>query len=321
MPVPAYSCGKTGIISVVLFVTLTAGCAHLSPERYSLPVSGYPRRVEIPSVPFCPQQDRYCGPAAMAMVLQWAAVTVSPEELVSEVFTPSRRGSLQSALVGAARRHNRLAHSIRGAEALLTELASGHPVLVLQNLGLSWLPRWHYALAIGYDTLKGVIILHSGKNRSRQVNWPLFIRTWRRAECWGLVVLPPGRLPASGEEHYYLRSALGLEQAGQWEGAALAYAAALRRWPSSLGALVGLGNCRYELGDLEGAERAFRRAIEAHSTSGEACNNLAHVLAEQGRYDEALQMAVRAVDIGGANKSLYLQTFREIQEMTTPGLD
>jgi tetratricopeptide (TPR) repeat protein len=319
MPVPALRCGKTGIISLVLFVTLTASCAHLSPERYALSDSGHPKRVEIPSVPFYPQEDHYCGPAALAMVLQWAAVTVSPEELVSEVFTPSRRGSLQSALIGAARRHNRLAHPIRGAEALLNELASGHPVLVLQNLGLSWLPRWHYALAIGYDTVKGVIILHSGKNRSRQVNWPLFIRTWRRAECWGLVVLPPGRLPASGEEHSYMRSALGLEQAGQCEGAALAYAAALRRWPSNLGAIMGLGNCRYELGDLGAAERAFRRATEAHSTSGEAFNNLAHVLAEQGRYDEALQMAIRAVDIGGANKSLYLQTLREIQAIGGAG--
>jgi predicted Zn-dependent protease len=321
MPVPALRCGKTGIISLVLFATLTAGCAHLSPERHSLSVSGHPRRVEIPSVPFYPQRDHHCGPAAMAMVLEWATVKVSPEELVSEVFTSSRRGSLQPALVGAARRHNRLAHPIRGTEALLAELASGHPVLVLQNLGLSWLPRWHYAVAIGYDTVKGVVILHTGKNPSRQVNWPLFMRTWRRAECWGIVVLPPGRLPASGDEHSYMWSALGLEQAGQWEGAALAYAAALRRWPSSLGALMGLGNCRYKLGDLGCAERAFRRATEAHPTSGEACNNLAHVLAEQGRYGEALQMATRALAIGGANKSLYLQTLRKIQAMTTPGLD
>ncbi|UCG67396.1 MAG: PA2778 family cysteine peptidase [Deltaproteobacteria bacterium] len=321
MPVPVLRRGKTGIISLVLFVSLTAGCAHISPERYSLSVSGHAGRVEIPSVPFYPQRNHHCGPAAMAMVLQWATVKVSPEELVSEVFTPSRQGSLQSALIGAARRHDRLAHPIRGAEELLTELTSGHPVLVLQNLGLSWLPRWHYAVAIGYDTVKGVIILHSGKDPSREVNWRLFMRTWRRVECWGLVVLPPGLLPASGEEHSYMRSALGLEQAGQWEGAALAYGAALRRWPLSLGALMGLGNCRYKLGDLGGAERAFRRATEAHSTSGEAFNNLAHVLAEQGRYDEALQMATQAVDIGGANKSLYVQTLREIQAMTSPGPD
>ena len=24
-------------------------------------------------------------------------------------------------------------------------------LLVLQNLGLSWLPRWHYAVVVGYD--------------------------------------------------------------------------------------------------------------------------------------------------------------------------
>jgi len=47
--------------------------------------------------------------------------------------------------------------------------------------------------------------------------------------------------------------------------------------------------------------------------AGAPFNNLAHVLAEQGRYAEALQMAIRAVDIGGANKSLYLQTLQEVQ--------
>ncbi len=88
MPVPALSCGKTGITSLVLFLTLAVSCAHLSPELYSLSVSEVPRRVEIPSVPFYPQQDHQCGPAAMAMVLQWSKADVSPQDLAPEVFTP-----------------------------------------------------------------------------------------------------------------------------------------------------------------------------------------------------------------------------------------
>jgi len=145
------------------------------------------------------------------------------------------------------------------------------------------------------------------------MSWTLFMRTWKRADYWGLVVLPSGQIPASADEQSYLSAVLGLEQARQFKGAAAAYTAALERWHSSLGALMGLGNCRYALGDLIGAEQAFRHAAEAHPRSGASFNNLAHVLAEQGRYNEALQMAIRAVDIGGPNKPLYLRTLQEIR--------
>jgi tetratricopeptide (TPR) repeat protein len=321
VPVPALSCGKTGVTSLVLFVTLTLGCAHLSPEQHSFSVSGLPRSVEIPAVPFYPQQDHYCGPAAMAMVMQWTGENLSPRDLVPEIFTPSRQGSLQSALIAAARRHKRLAYPLQELEALLTELAAGHPVIVLQNLGLRWFPRWHYSVLIGYDRAKDVVILHSGEEAGRHMGWTLFVRTWSRAGYWGLLVLPAGQLPASADEHSYLKAVLGIEQAEHWEAAARAYSAALDRWHSSLGALMGLGNCRYRLGDLLGAEQSFRHAAKSHPDSGAAFNNLAHVLAEQGRYAEAVEMATRAIAIGGESQYLYRQTLREIQAAGEAGPD
>jgi tetratricopeptide (TPR) repeat protein len=188
-------------------------------------------------------------------------------------------------------------------------------VIVLQNLGLHWFPRWHYAVVIGYGLKENVVILHSGREARRQVSWPLFVRTWQRADFWGLVVLPVSELPASADEKSYLTAVLGLEEAGQWEGAATAYSQALEQWPNSVGALMGLGNSCYALGNLIGAERAFRRAIEAHPQNGAAFNNLAHVLAEQGHYAEALEMVRRAVALGGQNDPLYRQTLDEIQEL------
>jgi hypothetical protein len=319
MPVPAIRCGKTGITFLVLFLTLTVSCAHFSHELKSLSVSELPGSVEIPSVPFYPQEAYQCGPAAMAMVLQWTKANVSPQDLISKVFVPAKKGSLQPALLSAARRYNRLAYPIKGVEALLKELAAGHPVIVLQNLGLQWFPRWHYSVPIGYNLAKPLFIIHSGKEARRRMSWTLFMRTWKRADYWGLVVLPSDQLPASADEHSYLRAVLGLEQARQFKGAAAAYTAALERWHSSLGALMGLGNCRYALGDLIGAEQAFRHAAEAHPQSGASFNNLAHVLAEQGRYNEALQMAIRAVDIGGPNKPLYLRTLQEIRTIVKTG--
>jgi hypothetical protein len=317
MPLPAIRCGNAGIISLVLLLPLMVGCAHFSHELNSQSVLPLPESMEIFSVPFYPQEDYQCGPAALAMVLQWTETTVGPHDIIPKVFVPLRKGSLQPALMSAARHHNRLAYPIKGIKPLLTELAAGHPVIILHNLGLQWFPRWHYSVALGYHLTEGIVIMHSGQEARRRMSWQLFMRTWKRADYWGLVVLPPGQLPASADEQSYLGAVLGLEQARQFRGAALAYTVALERWHDSLGALMGLGNCCYALGDLIGAEQAFRYAVEAHPRSAASCNNLAHVLAEQDRHAEALEMAVRAVKAGGPNKALYVRTLQEIQALQT----
>ncbi len=66
-------------------------------------------------------------------------------------------------MIGAARRHGRVAYVISSPEELLVEVAAGNPVIVLQNLGLSWVPVWHYAVVIGYDGDADMVTLHSGE--------------------------------------------------------------------------------------------------------------------------------------------------------------
>jgi Flp pilus assembly protein TadD len=76
---------------------------------------------------------------------------------------------------------------------------------------------------------------------------------------------------------------------------------------------MGLGNSLYKLGDLPGAEDAFRKAVENHPQAAAAYNNLAMVLLEQGRKPEALDAARRAVAIGGPMSEEYEKTLQEIQ--------
>jgi tetratricopeptide (TPR) repeat protein len=216
-------------------------------------------------------------------------------------------------IVTSARRHGRLPYPVNDLEALLVELAGGHPVLVLQNLGLSWLPAWHYSVVIGYELSTETILLHSGLDSRKGMPFRLFDRTWERAGRWGRVVLPPHELPASAQEELYLEAVSDLEAAQQWRPAAQAYDAAARQWPDSLPAKIGLGNSLYSLGDLTGAESAFRRATTLHPNAAVAFNNLAHVLAEQGRTTEALAAARRALVLGGPGAHVYEQTLREIQ--------
>ncbi|MGD9007356.1 MAG: PA2778 family cysteine peptidase, partial [Desulfobacteraceae bacterium] len=180
-------------IGCLLLILLSlAGCAApMAVSPLSLP-DGFPSQHRIAAVPFSAQTDNQCGPAALAMVLQYSGVPATASGLQAAVYTPGRKGSLQSGIVTAARRHDRLAYPIQGLDSLLREVAAGNPVIVLQNLGLQWIPRWHYAVVIGFDLQTRSITLHSGKQPARQVALKTFHHTWRRAEFWGLLVLPPG---------------------------------------------------------------------------------------------------------------------------------
>ena len=265
------------------------------------------------TVPFFPQEAYQCGPAALAMALAWSGVHVSPRDLATEVFTPSRNGSLQSAMVAATRRHDRIAYLLPDPDALIDEVAAGHPVIVLQNLGLSWYPVWHYAVVIGWDLTKGNLILHSGTTPHKQLGLSVFEHTWARSQFWGLLVLPPSQLPAVAEEKAYLTAVSHFERLGRWDIAADGYRTALGRWPDSLPATVGLGVCLYRIGDLAGAEAHFRDATVKFPSAGVMYNNLAHVLMEMGKSAEATQAALKAVEIGGPLKSEFESTLEEIR--------
>jgi hypothetical protein len=299
---------------LVLLSGLLTGC-FISSTRHgpTRQLEHGPTRFEVPGVPFHPQKTYQCGPAALAMALSWSGRPTDPQALIPEVYTPNRKGSFQTALVGATRRHGRVAYPISGMDALLAEVAGGHPVIVLQNLGLSWYPIWHYAIVIGYDLPQGVIILHSGRTAREHLSFRTFENTWSRSGYWGLAVLRPTELPAAVEKEAYLEAVLGLEKAGQWQAAVAGYETALTRWPESLGALMGLGNSLYALNELNRAEAAFRKACRLHPTSGPAFNNLAQVLLEQGRKQEALKAVRRAITCGGPANALYRKTLEEIE--------
>lgn len=273
---------------------------------------GLPPRAEVAEVPFIPQKEYFCGPAALGMALTWSGLPVSQEDLVDQVYTPSRRGTLRNDMLAAARRHGRLAVPVPTLRAVLAEIAAGSPVLVFQNLALDWYPQWHYAVAFGYDLDSREILLHSGLDERHVSAMSTFERTWGRGDNWALVILPPDRLPASADEPSVLQAAVALERVGRLREAATAYGAIAKRWPRSLAAYVGLGNALYGLDDLDGAERALREGVRRHSDVAALWNNLAHVLAAQGRRDEALVAARKAVALDPRNEQIYRDTLREL---------
>jgi len=294
---------------------LLAGCA--TPQVAALlaqPPPALPPRIELAAVPFHPQDEYQCGPAALATTLEYAGVATTPDALVPLVYLPARKGSLQAEILAASRRHGLTAYILAPRLGdLLEEVASGTPVIVLQNLGFDFAPVWHYAVVVGYDLPREEIILRSGTTRRLVTTLSNFDRTWASSSHWAMLTLPPERMPATATEDRYVMSVAALERVAP-AAARRAYATALGRWPGSVPARIGQGNAAYALRDLSGAEAAYREATRRHPQAADAWNNLAQTLLELERRDEALAAAQRAVDIGGPRLAHYRATLQAIAE-------
>jgi tetratricopeptide (TPR) repeat protein len=300
--------------AALLFLLVTTGCTQLQHPSV-VGNNALPRQIELADTPFFAQTLHHCGPASLAMLLSAEGVTASPEELAKLTYLPGRAGSLGTELLATPRQYQLLGYPVKPhLEALLAEVAAGRPALVLQNLGLSWLPRWHFAVLIGYDLDAREVVLRSGTTRRLTMSLNTFERTWLRGQRWAMLALSPDEAPAVAREVDYLKAALGLEQVGHLSAAEQAYERATRLWPESTSAWMALGNNRYSRGDRTAAAEAFRQAIVVDARFAPAYNNLAQVLAETGALEEAETLIQQALLYDTQHNALYQQTFQEIQE-------
>jgi hypothetical protein len=221
---------NTRHLAGVVFSTLMLTACATPPQTRELladTATTLPPAVELTATPFYPQQQYQCGPAALATVLGAHAVSITPDDLVAAVYVPALQGSLPEEITATARRYRMLAYPLSASlEAVLDEVAHGHPVLVMQNLGTRWFENWHFAVVIGFDLEAREVILRSGTTRRWRTTLATFERTWSRSDYWALVILPAGNIPASASFQTYLQAAHDLEASGQPAAALDAYQAA-----------------------------------------------------------------------------------------------
>lgn len=291
-----------------------AGCAQLVPQTVALRTGwpeGVPQHVELADVPFFPQEDYQCGPAALATVLAYAGARVTPDALVDQVYLPGRKGSLQIEMLATARRHGRVSYTVAPRYPdMLREVAAGNPVIVLQDVGPLF-TQWHYAVINGFDYPSGTLFLRSGTKKRQEMPFTAFEREWMKSGYWAMVVTPPDRIPVTATEEGWMDAVLAMVRTGDGEAATKAYAAALKRWPDNLPAVIGLANQYHARGALGDAAAVLRTAMHRHPQSVIVMNNLAQTLSDQGRQGEALAL----IDKAAQGKGLFASEVRGTRQL------
>jgi len=270
-------------------------------------------------VPFVAPRSDLCGATSIEMVSSyWQSIThytpsLSQKELDARTLIPTKGGTLQIELVATARANGLLVYTIAPTfDALIYELEKQHPVIVLLNRSYSWYPLWHYAPVTGYNKKDQTILMHFSNQPNEAMNIATFKRLWERSGNWGVVLIPPGYMPASASSKAFLRSAYDLEKTGMRDNAIIAYRSALQRWPKDVDILFALANAYYHSNKFTAAEKYYRKLLSIEPLHPLALNNLSDLLCHTSRRNEAMVIIKKAVSDDMEIQSIINATQKKI---------
>jgi len=145
----------------------------------------------IQNVPFFPQEDHYCGPAALASLLTYYGHPTTQDEIAQSIYLPQHVGTLSMDLLLYAKAKGLDTQVIEGNLNLLkSEVDQRHPIVVFLNLGLKTFPRGHFIIVIGYDEQAQTIFAHSGREAELPIPYDQFLTAWGKTGFFALHVNP-----------------------------------------------------------------------------------------------------------------------------------
>lgn len=207
------------LLAPVLLALAVAACAGHKPAP---PIKGLPDRVELSSVPFFRGDTEQGASMALASALSQQGVIITPGLLDKSLHMPGGEARLQASMQATAQEYGMVVYPLADdLPALFAQVAAGYPVLVRYMDGRVWTsPR--YALLVGYDRYKQHVLLRSGNERRKLMDFASFDSAWKDAGHWAVLVQKPGQLPANVDRQRWLKAAHDLGQAGQEQAAAQA---------------------------------------------------------------------------------------------------
>ena len=285
---------------------LLSSCVYWTPTPRTTASS---TAIVIDNVPMQKWGIESCGAGALSSVLQHYGDPTLMSEW-QETLPKTRGGVMSIDLVLAARQKGFESRLVTGdRDLVLAELRDKHPVIlmlqVIQAPGKGY-DFFHYIVLDGYDPERDLVRTQFGDGRARWAKFERLESAWKPTKHAAILIHPPDPLAGA------LRAAVQLEEEGKLALASQAYREILAKKPNSVLAWTNLGNAETRLGRHAAAEEAFRKALEVDANSADALNNLAWLLYEQKRVEEAVPFARRAALVKAPDAWTRLDTLARI---------
>ena len=296
---------RLALFAVPLILT---SCITINP-RSATPSS---EAVVIPNMPAQTWGVESCGAGALSTVLEHYGDKTSMQQW--DTTLPKTRGGVMTVdMLLAARKAGYDAQLVTGnREVVEQELRNGHPVILMLQVifgPTQKLDFYHYIVADGIDPQHGLIRTQFGDGHMRWVTFDKLDKTWAGGGHAAILIRPR---TANENLTDALRAAVALEGEGKVADAAAQYRALAESHPESAVVWTDYGNAEMQLGANDEAERAFRQALSLDSGSRDAMNNLAWLLYQQKRLDEAEALARKAAAAPGPDSYLILDTLARV---------
>lgn len=282
----------------LLFFFLWVSCATRTPVTDKLTAREKDHfRHKISDVPLLKQDDYHCGPAALTMVLNYQGKKVTEKEMAQGLFHKKLKGSFFPEMKARAREEGMMVLELNKLQDVIAEVRADHPVIILQNNGFAFFPRWHFAVMTGLDLNGPDVFLHDGDVKVHEMDMRWFERSFVLGGYRSLLILPPGKLGVTVSEVDHVEAATILETMGKKSEARMAYEAILGKWPGSIVGSLGLSNVLYGEGKKKESQEVLEKTVVLHPESPLLWHNLAVLRGENGNRKKASLAAQEAIKL------------------------
>jgi ABC-type bacteriocin/lantibiotic exporter with double-glycine peptidase domain len=179
-------------------MALAAAQGQAPPHKACQPLPSLHR---IPRLPFAEQRKDWCGPAALAAVLQYHGEKTTAAEIAKQIYLPGYRGALNLDLLLWARKRGFSAWGGAGSpDRIRQAVARDLPVICMVRRRGPLADRNHFVIIRGYDHPRGLWLVDDGSGKQKEARYADFDRAWQGCGRWMLVIEGKSRASPSEDQ-------------------------------------------------------------------------------------------------------------------------
>lgn len=135
------------------------------------------------------QTELGCGPAAMAMVLNYHGTKVPLDAVTAALYNTSLKGTLITDMKDYAVSRYPSSHIEKSDICRVVDsISRRRPVILMIDPGKGLISSPHYVVAVGYDTERGELLIHDGYGKFVRKSFGEINDWWKKTGFLSLVV-------------------------------------------------------------------------------------------------------------------------------------